>query len=218
MAFGAKPLACATLMFAALLVPAGALSVKSIEARAGLLWLGNSSTEGAPSPLLDTVGIALPITITPAISIAPELDFTGTQYQLQVYSDPTRAVPTEIEFANSVWYLGILLDLPFRYTFPLSKQTALGFGVSPAFLLRIPTVSWGTGGSEAGAMSAYLFGKGRFFYPSAQVFFDWQVLSGLALEFRLRGFFPIFHIWDGEGLPFWDQMMIDGNVGFRFSL
>ncbi len=218
MAFGVRRLCCAALLFAAFLAPAGALTVKAIEARAGLLWLGNSSREGAPSPLLDTIGVAVPFAITPALSFAPELDITGTQYQLQVYSDPTRAVPTEIEFANSVWYLGLLLDLPLRYSFPLSKQTAIGVGVSPAFMLRIPTVSWGTGGADAGVMSGYFYSKLRFFYPSAQVFFDWQVLSGLALEFRLRGFFPIFHLWDGEGLPFWDQMMIDGNIGFRFSL
>lgn len=218
MGLGAKRLACALLMLAALLVPAAALSVQGVDARAGLLWLGNSSTEGAPSPLLDTIGISVPLSIAPRISFAPELDFTGTQYQLQVYSDPTRAVPTEIEFANQVWYLTLLLDLPVRYTLPLSKQLSLGFGLSPALIFRIPTVSYGLGASQAGAMSAYFYGEGRFFYPTTELFLEWQALPGIALQFRTRVFFPVFHLWDGDGLPFWDQMMIDGNLGLRFAL
>jgi len=30
----------------------------------------------------------------------------------------------------------------------------------------------------------------------------------------VRAFYPIFHIWDGENLPFLDQLMIAGSLGF----
>jgi hypothetical protein len=31
-------------------------------------------------------------------------------------------------------------------------------------------------------------------------------------------FFPIFHLWDGEGLPLYDQLMVQLSFGFLFNV
>lgn len=195
---------------------ASALSVPTIDARTGLLWLGNAGNGQvvAPSPLLNYWGASVPLNINSRFSVVPELDLFGTQYQLL----GTRGIPTEIEYASQVWMLSLLLDPEVRYTLPISKALAWGVSLSPAFIFRIPTVSWSISSADIGAITKYLYAKGRFFYPAVGTFFDWQVLPSIALEVRIRSFFPVFHLWDGEGLPFYDQLMVDGSIGLRFSI
>ncbi len=195
---------------------ARALSVKTVDIDGGLMWIGNSSSEGAPSPVLSTIGVALPMYLTSRLSIAPELDFFGTQYQLS--SDGTRAIPTEIETGSQVWCAIFLLDFPVRYDFPLSKILTLGVGASPSLLLRVPVFPYGSGQDEEGTMLSYFYGLGRFFYPTAESYLDYQILPKVAVEIRLKAFIPLFHLWDGEDLPFWDQLMIAGNVGLKISM
>ena len=188
----------------------------TIDARTGLLWLGNAGNGQvvAPSPLLNYWGASVPLNINSRFSVVPELDLFGTQYQLL----GTRGIPTEIEYASQVWMLSLLLDPEVRYTLPISKALAWGVSLSPAFIFRIPTVSWSISSADIGAITKYLYAKGRFFYPAVGTFFDWQVLPSIALEVRIRSFFPVFHLWDGEGLPFYDQLMVDGSIGLRFSI
>lgn len=195
-----------------------ALSLSTIDARAGILWLG-SAGDGqviAPSPILNDWGVSLPINFGRSFSIVPEVDLTGTQYQLD--SSGTRAIPTEIEYRSAVWFLSVLVDPALRYTFHPTKTLAWGFTVAPAFVFRIPVVSWGSGAQQESTMLGYFYGKGRYFYPEAGAFFLWQLLPSIGLEVRLRSFFPVFHLWDGDGQPFYDQLMGGGSIGLRFRL
>jgi hypothetical protein len=217
---GAKRL-CASLIFAFLMlvVPAlfgSSLSLSTIDARTGLLWIGSAGngTVVAPSPLLNYWGASLPLNLTGSLSLVPELDLYGTQYQLL----GTRAIPTEIEYKSSVFMLGAILDPEFRYTFTISKLLAWGITASPMFVFRIPTRSWDLGPTDIASITKYLYAKGRFFYPGVGGFFDWQVFPNIGLEVRVRSFFPVFHLWDGEGLPFYDQLMVDGSIGLRFKI
>ena len=202
-----------------LVVPAlmgSTLSLSTLDARTGLLWLGNAGngTVVAPGPFLHYWGASLPLSLSGAFSLVPELDLYGTQYQLL----GARAIPTEIEYKSSVFMLGVLLDPEFRYTFTISKLLAWGFTASPMFVFRIPTLSWDLGSTDISSITKYLYAKARFFYPGVGGFFDWQVFPNIGLEVRVRSFFPVFHLWDGEGLPFYDQLMIDGSIGLRFQI
>lgn len=206
-----------------LLFSAGAgfsLALPGLDLSGGLLWLGNAETEGGPSPLLGIWGVGLPLQFTPLFSIEPELSMFGTQYQLT--SDGSKAVPTEIEYAHSLWALILMLDIPFRFTFHINDTITLGAAAHTAFVFRIPTIGWGDASARTGdpehraAIAGYWYQNARFFYPGTGLFFNWKMFDSLGFYVRLLSLFPLFHAWDGEAAPFWDQMCISGRVGVRF--
>ena len=212
-----------TLLLAAalLLLPAafaGALTLSTIDVRAGIPWLGvdGQGQVVAPPPLMYEYGISLPLNLNGTFAIVPEIDLFGTQYQL-VGSGP-RSIPTEVEYASSVWMLGIVVSPAVRFQLHVAKTLDWGMSLSPSIILHVPTTSYDLTSAQIGTITSYLYSKGRFFLPSAATFLDWQVLPKISLEFRVRSFFPIFHLWDGERLAFYDQLMIDGTLGIRFAL
>jgi hypothetical protein len=36
--------------------------------------------------------------------------------------------------------------------------------------------------------------------------------------FSVRAFYPIAHLWEGQNLAFWDELMLSGTVGFSIPL
>lgn len=207
------------LLFSA--VACSAVSLPGLDVSGGLMWMGNAETEGGPSPLLGIWGVGLPLEFTPLFSIEPELSMFGTQYQLS--TDGSKAVPTEIEYASSLWALMLMLDIPFRFTFQLNDALSLGAGAHTAFLFRIPTIGWGEASARTGdkehraAITGYWYQQARFFYPGTGFFFNWKMFENISLFVRLLSLFSLFHAWDGEAAPFWDQMLISGRVGIRIS-
>lgn len=213
---GRRSLVLALLLLSLPLAAGNALSLSTVDVRSGILWLG-SSGDGqvvAPSPVLNVWGVSLPLSISSSFVLVPEIDFFGTQYQLY----GSRAIPTEIEYRSSVWLLDVLVDPAVRYQIRLSKSLTWGLELSPAFIFHIPTVSWDLSSQQIGQITGYFYSRGRFFYPEVGTSLLYQLLPNIGLEFRVRSFFPIFHLWDGEGLPFFDQLMIDGSIGLRFKI
>ncbi|MEW5817871.1 MAG: hypothetical protein AB1798_21065 [Spirochaetota bacterium] len=193
-----------------------AIEVSSIDIHMGLNWLGNSEQEGGPSPLLPASGISVPLRLTSFFFIDPEFLFFGTQYRLM--STGIKAVPTEIEFADSVWYLNFILDIAACFEVKLSNAISLGASLSPAFDFRIPFTAWGEGASHKSQMTSYFYGSGRFFYPAAGLFFNWNMFQNMALMIRFKVYFPMAKLWTKENTPFHDQLMLSGTVGLRFLL
>jgi len=188
----------------------------------GILWLGNGDNEGAPSPLLRAGGASVTMFFGPRFFLCPELSLTGTQYQLTTLTtdETTRAIPTEKEYADSIWYLSTILDLRAGFSFDFSKALSGGFSFFPALVFRIPFLSWGECAADDGVcrgiMTSYLYGKARFLYLGADAFFNWRFTDRLGLSIRSKWYFPWFHIWDGESeIPFWDQMMSSLALGLR---
>lgn len=208
------------LLFAAPVVMS--LTVPSMDVYGGLLWLGNGDSEGAASPLLRTLGASVSFFFTPRFFLAPELSFTGTQYQLTTATTPEneRAVPTEVEYADSIWYLSTILDIHAGFSFNFSEALSGGVSLFPSFIFRIPMLSWGVCATDEGAcrqaMTSYLYSKARFLYLGANLFFHWKLSENLGLSIRSKWYLPWFHMWDGEtGIPFWDQMMSSLTIGLR---
>lgn len=213
---GRRPLVFALLLLCFPVVAGNALSLSSVDVRSGILWLGSSGGGQvvAPSPFLNVWGVSLPLNFNSSIALVPEIDLFGTQYQLF----GSRAIPTEIEFRSSVWLLNVIVDPAVRYQIRLSKSLTWGVELSPAFVFHIPTVSWDLTSQQIGQITGYFYSLGRFIYPEAGTSLSYQLLPNIGLEVRLRSFFPIFHLWDGEGLPFYDQLMVDGSIGLRFKI
>lgn len=219
------------------------LELPGIDISGGPLWIGNGAgiersytdengetvpgdnpdtePEGGPSPLLIACGIGLPLEFSDLLSLEPELSFFGTQYQLadQAAVEGTtipKAVPTEIEYASSLWVLTVMLDVPFRITFHPGDNLSIGGGIHTTFLFRIPTVGWGGDDLDRASIAAYFYKKMRLYYPGAGFFLNWKFSERIGFHVRLLGLFPLFHLWDGENIKFYDQLMLSGRVGFRF--
>jgi hypothetical protein len=219
------------------------LDLPGIDISGGPLWIGNGAgiersytdengdtvrndnpatePEGGPSPLLMAGGVGLPLEFTDLLSLEPELSFFGTQYQLadQAATDGStvpKAVPTEIEYAASLWVLTVMVNVPFRLTFHPVDKISLGGGIHTALLFRIPTLGWGGDDLDRASIAAYFYKKLRFYYPGAGFFLNWKFSERLGFHFRLAALFPIFHLWDGENIKFYDQLMLLGRVGLRF--
>ena len=77
---------------------------------------------------------------------------------------------------------------------------------------------WEEGWEQLDSMASYLYGQGRFVYPSAGILFSWgpATTEGIEIALRTKAYFPIFHFWDGEESDFIDQFMIKISVGLRF--
>ncbi len=241
-----------------------AFDIPGLDFSGGIMWIGNGATQivvntdnelteqrpkGGPGPTLGTGGVGLPLEFTDWLSLEPELSFFGTQYELfnQKAADPTgpvdltapvKAAPTEVEFADSVWLLSVMLDIPLRFTIRFTEKISAGGGVHNVFLFRIPILGWGagafvpgsTGDTYRGLTVSYFYKAARFYYPGTGLFFNWKFSERLGFYIRLRALFPLFHAWAGESVdyivpedgttqsfrtPFYDQLMISGLVGIR---
>ena len=220
--FVAITLSLLTLSFLCAPARASALSVTDIDVRLGLMWIGNAYTVdssgnavqfSAVSPLTGTVGIDLGIPLSSSLTFRPGLDLFGIQY----YETPGgKVVPTSIEAPNALLMIDALVSLPVVYTWNLGNSWSLSAGASPSLLFRIPFIPYGD--PDVGAITAYMYKSLRFFYPEIQgsLLYDFQ--KRFQFGITLRGLAPIFHLWDGEGVAFWDQLMVSGILFLRFSL
>ncbi len=186
----------------------------TMEARFGLLWMGNAEEESAPSPLITTAGAAIPFALPGKFGFQADVDLFGQPYLL---SEGGRAVPAEIEY-REVLVLGMMLNPAFTFDLLSQEKISLAAVASPSFILRIPTIAWDEGGDNRGDIAGYLFGSGRFFFPAVGISGIWNHFPRIPLTFRLMTFFPIFHLWDGEGLPLYDQLMVQLSFGFLFNV
>lgn len=191
-------------------------TIEGIDVHGGLLWFGNAEAEGAPSPLLWEFGVSSPFAFTDFFLITPELSMFWNQYQLS--ESGVKAIPTEIETANQVTFITLVLDLQAMFRFRITEQIAAGPVVFPSFVFRIPTKSWDAAAEDAAykqKMTEYLYGDGRFFYPGIGGFFQWAFSERFGFLFQLKTRLPLFHAWDEEGISFHDQMMVGAAAGIQ---
>jgi len=188
-----------------------------LDIHGGLLYLGNSEPESAPSPLLPVLGASIPVKPRflegSHFALEAGLLLFGTTYQYQ----NRRATPAELEHRD-FWVQGVLLDARIGLDWQLIPDLRLGLKAGPALLLRVPVPLFADAGEDFGPTLGYLYGTLRFFYPEAELFAGYRILKDFELKLSLRACFPLFHLWDGEGLPFYDQLMIAGLLGVVYTL
>jgi len=184
---------------------------KEIEAFRDVVWLGNSVADSAPSPILGVWGAAARFHLEGPFWFHPEIGFYGIEYFYQ----NGKALPAEIEYADAVGTLGILIDplLVYEYDLDDAGRLKVGAGAGPAFSFKIPLIPHGE--DPSGDVAAYFFGSARFLYFELKSYFDWNITDWFGLTVRIRTLLPVFHAWDGEGSPFYDQLMVGGGIGLR---
>ncbi len=192
--------------------PAWEFKRESFEFFYDVLWLGNSDTDSAPSPLLGVVGGGIRFSLSNSFSFQPELGFYGMEY---FYRDG-KAYPAEIEYKDAVGVIGILLDPLLYYRYPLKgEELVLNGGFGPAFSFKIPLIPHGE--APTNEVGSYFLSGGRFLYLELRGTLDWTITRALGLSVRLRALFPVFHLWDGEGVPFYDQLFFGAGIGLRIT-
>lgn len=205
------------IVFLFFLVPAGALELgfefRELEVFRDVLWLGNSESDSAPSPILGVWGAGARFDLTPRLSFRPEIGLYGIEYFYQ----NDKALPAEIEYKDAVGTLCILLDPLLIYEYPFGEgRFAAGGGIGPALSFKIPLIPHGD--APTGEVAGYFYENLRFLYLEVKGFFHWNITDLLGLTIRLRTLLPVYHLWDGEGSPFYDQLFAGGGIGLRIRL
>ena len=200
--------------FAALLLLAAAPGITQTMTAAGggfdLMLHMNTDANSAPSPLVGTLVGRVRFSLLDWLVVEPGLGLYYTDY----FFRGGRALPAEIEYKDATTVLGLLLEIPALFFWKLADNITLEGGFSPTLSLRIPFMPHG---NDPGAdVAGYFFGSGRFLFLEAQGGAELAMDKNLALTARLRALIPIFHLWDGEGLPFNDQMAVGLGVGVRY--
>ncbi|HUI71510.1 MAG TPA: hypothetical protein VL354_13400, partial [Spirochaetia bacterium] len=163
--------------------------------------------------LVQTIGVSFPIRSDGPFFLEPTIEFFGTYYQWT----GTRAVPAPYESGTSFLTIGSLITLQSGLLYSLSKSIEMGGALGVDFLFRFPMEFQNTNTSTGEGLT-YFYTEGRFIYPETRFITRWHVTDGVTLAFTLRAMYPLFHLWDSEGLPFNDQLMAAFNVGFVISL
>jgi hypothetical protein len=217
-----KRLALGALLLAALApLPAFPLSPTEAVLTTTLMLIGNtdelSSSGPTPVVIVQSLGASVPLSVAGPFFLEPSLDLFGTWYE---YTG-TRAVPGARESATSFFVLGTLLAVRAGAAFPVSNRVSLGASLGLDLLLRFP-IDLEVGAAERKdarlASYGYFYGLGRFLYPETSLFCRWRIADKFGLVFSLGARHPVFHLWDGEGLAYLDQLVLGAGLGFTYSL
>ncbi|MGA2764891.1 MAG: hypothetical protein ABSG17_16200 [Spirochaetia bacterium] len=192
-----------------------ALSISELDVNVGLLFIGSAPPPGygAPSPLLQSFGVSMPLRSDGPFFLEPSIEFFGTYYEWT----GARAVPTRYESGIGFFTIGSLLSLQAGMLYPVSKSLEMGGALGIDFYLRFPLELQNTAADTSDGLT-YFYTQGRFIYPETRFTTRWHVADGVTLAFTLRALYPLFHLWDGESLPFYDQLMAAFDIGFVIGL
>jgi hypothetical protein len=183
---------------------------QGVELFRDTLWLGNSDSDSAPSPVLGVWGAAAGFRMSDNLFFLPEIGFYGLDY---FYRDG-KALPAEIEYADAVGTLVVLLDAVLAWNFPLrDERLAVKAGTGPALSFKIPVVPHGD--APTGEVVSYFLQNLRFLHWEIKGVFEWDISKSLGLSVRLRTLLPVYRLWDGEGAPFYDGLLAGAGIGLR---
>lgn len=208
---------------------AGLLGALSLELRSGPLWIGNAYREAFTetriegsevSPLLTVPGVAVGIPLDSTFEFSPGLDIWYKDY---AYTEG-RGVPTGIETAPSenegrevAGTFGFMLSPAVDAHFDTGEKTSVFTGFSPTLLLRAPLVPIEE--SSTDSLTQYFYSDLRFLYPEVRFGGTYQYNDTFGIRARFRTFLPVTGLVDREvDLPWWDQLMVSGQIGLTIQL
>jgi hypothetical protein len=148
-------------------------------------------------------------------SFEPSLDAYWGYYELSASS---RAVPTEIS-DRDVYAFGLLLDLPIVYTLRLGADFSLSGGLGLCFEPRVGIkAAKDVEDSTVASINAYFWSDGRFFMPSSLLRAEYRLNDKMSIGLGSTFHWPIYNLWAGEDLSFFDQSLIDSSLSIRYRL
>lgn len=208
-------LVCVLLMVF-LIIPVWAVETDIQLFRGGLLWQGQSQetdfTGGdangiSASQIITYAGTGVTISFNDFLGIAPALDFYTDE---MVYlADYGRAFPTQKTTGSFTGPVAVLLalnlNIPWYMQVDISSITSFSLAAGPGLLFRIPVIP--LDGTESMAeISNYTLGRGRWINLQFEPALNFRINDWFGFSVGSKVILPIWHLWDGSDLPFWDSL------------
>jgi len=187
------------------------LDFESYGITGGVMYIRNSSEDGAPSPMLPFLGVNAGFSIKDKYFLEPSIVFNWNYYLWS--EEEEMALPAEIEYADSVLLLNIIIDCPFVMKYKITEKNFLGVFASPVFIFRIPLKTWGEGDAQKSDILSYFYG--RFLFIELGSFFEWNYSLKNSFKARVDTLLPVFHLWDSGS--FSDQFTLRLSLTFSFK-
>lgn len=185
------------------------VDINGLELQSSYLSIRNTVNNGAPDPLVNTLGVSVPFRFGGHWTFRPEAQmfFVGYKYE------DGRAVPESAEWDN-VTILSLMINPTGGYEFPLNPALVWSVEGGLGFLARVPVF---LNGKTAGEMALPATGwlLARLFYPNVGTGLTWQFSPLFAGTLRAQLFYPVFNLWNG--LPWDDQFTSGVGLGIRFT-
>jgi hypothetical protein len=192
-------------------VPLPALDL--LELDGGLVYIGSTDPDSAPSPLVPAIGMTFPFSKKLSIfDLESSFLLTGTYYQYE----NDRASPAEPEHRDFAMVC-ILGDFRAVYRFLNRESFSLGADFGLSAFLRIPIPLFPDASENFGKTLAYLYAF-RFLYPETGFFGTYNILENIDLKLSLRAYWPLYLLWDGEQLPFPEGLLVSGLISLIWHL
>ena len=207
-------------LFGALFVASSlsALTVDELDVNVGLIYIGTTDPNAlGPSIVTPLYGVSLPMQLSGPFFIEPMLELYTTFYRWT----GTAVAPAAMESGDGFLTLGALLSMHGGVRYKISPVLSAGGSLGIDFLLRFPIeflMPDQNTAADTGSGFGWFFGAARFIYPELRGFLRWQVTDDIGLVFNVRAWFPLFELWAGQSLPFPDQFMFGGGIGFAVRL
>jgi len=210
------------LLLAAAAVPGSALSITELDGNVGSIFIGSNpqpvATGVDPSmTFAPLVGVSVPLRMSGPFFIEPGLEVLGTYYDWT----GSAAQLTQAESGSGFFTVGVLLSMQAGVSLAVTPVVSIGAAAGLDVLVRFPLELQNTGAtvqSDENNALGWFYGAARFLYPETRLFLRWHIVDPLDLVFNVRAFYPVFHLWDGSGQPFWDSLMVSAGIGFGIRL
>lgn len=188
------------------------VDVNGLELQSSVWSIQNAVGDGAPDPIVNTLGVSIPFRFLGQWTFRPEAQafYLGYRY----LETEGRAVPEDQAYDN-VTILGIMINPTGGYEIPLTPALSWVVEGGVGFLIRVPVY---LNGKRAGEMALPATGwlmAGRFLYPDVGTSLTWQFSPLFAATVRAQAFYPVFNLWNG--LPWYDQFTYGIGIGVRFT-
>ena len=187
-----------------------ALEIEGLQFSMGSAIILNAedvSVSPAPSQTASLLGVSLPMKFTDIFYFEPGLRI----FAMNVILDPAtyKPVPAAIETKDRISVLGCEIRPEFGALFKLNEGLEIGVTGAPVVMLRFPMQAFdGAGDTEKTAVLNYYFSSLRFIDLYVGGFLSWNFSENAALRIKIGTDLPVYHLWDGETIAFYDQMRI----------
>lgn len=189
----------------------------SVDIIGGVLWIGNGErpdeTTGAPSPIDQEIGVSMPLQLSPYFVIDPGIYYYGLEYG---YDEGPRPRPVQIE-NREMYVMNWIADVSLLAPFNITDVLTISPGVSVSSVFRIPLITAPGEEDSSSEMNSYFYGNTRYFFPGVCVKLNWRFSKKFGFIAKAGTRLPVFHLWDGESVPFYDQMHAYLDLGFSYS-
>ena len=162
--------------------------------------------------------LRLPVQLShPKLYFVPGVSFTSMYYRYD--AELERAVPTDVEW-RELTALVPILDFNMRWEFIENSWGRYSAEAGLGFKFPLPVKTWEStednSEGDSGKILPALYSNVQFVLPEFALQAAWPLTESFDLFVRFSGYVPVYHAWDGKGLPFTDGLTGSVHLGAYF--